>query len=258
MPLTPAFSASSRVWESYDWVHALEPMGYRGWEIVSDGRYSLLNTEIFRGIQETIGSTSLQVTLHAPYSDLNIASMNYPIYRESIRQIVKTIDAANRLDAGKVTFHPGYLSPVGKLVPDKVWTAQKSALVEIGQAASECGILACLENLGGYKEFLCRFPEEILGMTEDLEGIGITLDLGHANTVDRVSEFLARLGSVHHLHIHDNHGSHDEHLPLGAGTIDWEKAGRAVASRYSGMVVVEGRSLEEAEKSLAGFRRWFV
>ncbi|MDI6718803.1 MAG: sugar phosphate isomerase/epimerase family protein [Methanomicrobiales archaeon] len=258
MPLTPAFSASSRVWESCDWVHALEPMGYRGWEIVSDGRYSLLNEDTFRGIRDTIGSTSLQVTVHAPYSDLNIASMNHPIYRESIRQTIKTIEAANRLGASTVTFHPGYLSPVGKLVPDKVWAAQKSALAEIGRAASEFGVLACLENLGGYREFLCRFPEEILGMTEDLEGIGITLDVGHANTVGRVPAFLAHLGSVHHLHIHDNHGSRDEHLALGAGTIDWKEVGRAVASRYSGTVVVEGRSLEEANQSLSMFRRWFV
>jgi sugar phosphate isomerase/epimerase len=108
------------------------------------------------------------------------------------------------------------------------------------------------------KEFLCRMPEEIIGMTDGIPGVGITFDFGHANTVGQVDAFLRYLRHARHLHIHDNHGQSDEHLALGAGTINWEKVGRKVASDYSGIVVIEGRSLEEAKVSSAVFRRWFV
>ncbi|HZD43619.1 MAG TPA: TIM barrel protein, partial [Methanomicrobiales archaeon] len=143
MVLIPAFSASSRVWESCEWVYSLETIGYEGWEIVAEGKYRFDNQENLKNFKEILASTNLKVTVHAPYSDLNIASMNYPIYRESIRQVNATIAYASSLSAEKVTFHPGYLSPLGKLVPDRVWGAQRSALAEIGKVAVEHGVLAC-------------------------------------------------------------------------------------------------------------------
>jgi len=73
-----------------------------------------------------------------------------------------------------------------------------------------------------------------------------------------VKEFLPLLGSASHIHLHDNHGFSDEHLALGEGTIDWELVGSAVKTGYSGVTVVEGRSLEEAKKSMIMFRKWFV
>ena len=74
----------------------------------------------------------------------------------------------------------------------------------------------------------------------------------------QVGPFLEHLEQFNHLHLHDNHGLSDEHLALGDGSIDWAAVGPQVKRRYSGIAVVEGRSLEEARKSAAAFRRWFV
>ena len=257
MSLTPYFSASSKVWESRDWIFGLEEIGYVGWEIVADGKYRLDNPGNFAAIREDLASTGLLATVHAPYSDLNLASLNYPIWRESIRQTCNCIHHAADL-TDRVTIHPGFLSSIGKLVPEKVWEMQKTALVEIGRYAEDHGVLACVENMISIKDFLCRYPEEILGLTENIPGIGVTLDVGHANTNGLINAFLAYIGKVNHIHIHDNHGHSDEHLALGDGKIDWEKVGRIVAGGYSGPVVIEGRTLEEARRSLAAFRKWFV
>ena len=97
------------------------------------------------------------------------------------------------------------------------------------------------------KEFLCRFPEELIGMTEGIEGIGMTFDFGHANTVGKVNEFLKEVKRANHIHIHDNHGVSDEHLALGDGTVQWEIVGKTIAKNYKGIVVIEGRSIEEAK-----------
>jgi sugar phosphate isomerase/epimerase len=251
------FSASSRVWDTLDWVFGIEELGYRGWEIVADGKYRFDAPEHFQEIRDTLAATTLRASVHAPYSDLNIASVNDPIWKESVRQVCACIDRAAMLEVGRVTFHPGYLSPVGKLVPERAWAAQKEALVRIGHYAEERGILACLENMGGVRDFLCRYPEEILGMTEGIDGIGVTIDIGHAHTVGKVAAFLPFLAQARHLHLHDNHGEHDEHLALGDGTIDWKAVGKAAAA-YEGIAVVEGRSLAEAARSLALYRRWFL
>jgi len=108
------------------------------------------------------------------------------------------------------------------------------------------------------KEFLCRLPEELIGMTEGIEGIGMTFDFGHANTIGKVNDFLLFTKKAHHIHIHDNNGMSDEHLALGDGTISWSTVGKTIAEHYSGVVVIEGRSIDEAKKSLSVFRRFFL
>jgi sugar phosphate isomerase/epimerase len=257
MRIRPFFSSSARVWEAIEWVYGIEESGYLGWEIVADGRYSFDNPEIVSRIDEIVQTTSLGITVHAPYADLNLAALNDPIRRESIRQVCSCISVASRW-TDRVTVHPGYLSPVGKMMPDMAWKHQKSALEEIGTTAEEHSVLACLENMIGIKEFLCRMPEELVGMVDGIEGIGITIDIGHANTVGKVREFLPCLRQASHLHVHDNHGMSDEHLALGAGTIDWDLVGGRVAQDYAGVLVVEGRSLEEGRISLAVVNRWLA
>ncbi len=256
MSITPYFSSSSRVWEDIAWVPGIEDAGYAGWELMSDGNYRLDDPAAFARIKEVLASTNLGVTVHAPFGDLNLATLNDPIWRESIRQTCTCIEHAAEL-TDIVTIHPGYMSPVGKLMPGKVWNLQKEALHQIGRCAAEHHVTACLENMISIKEFLCRLPEELIGMTEGIDGIAMTFDIGHANTVGKVDDFLRCIGRARHLHIHDNHGESDEHLALGEGTINWEKAGKIIAANYSGIAVVEGRSLDEGTRSLAAFRKWF-
>jgi sugar phosphate isomerase/epimerase len=257
MTVIPYFSSSSKVWESIEWVYGIRDAGYEGWEIVADGRYRLDDPGNRKAIREVVESTGLGITVHAPYGDLNLATLNHPIWEESVQQICRCIVHAAEFTS-KVTIHPGYLSPVGKLLPESAWRNQKDALRRIGQVAAEHGVIACLENMIGIKEFLCQRPFELAGMTEGIEGIGITIDFGHANTVGQVREFLPLISSANHIHLHDNHGLSDEHLALGEGTIEWEKVGPAVRKDYSGVTVIEGRSLDEAKTSMIMFRKWFL
>ena len=250
------FASSSKVWSSIEWVYGIEECGYDGWEISADGNYRIEEPLAFRRICEVIETTSLGVTVHAPFTDLNIGSLNYPIYQESIRQLCACVEKAGEI-TDRVTIHPGYVSPHGRLVPGNVWDLHKDALREIGRCGIENGVLVCLENMPDIPDFLCRMPEELFGMIEGVEGIRATIDIGHANTVGKVDGFLRYLGSAGHVHLHDNHGSSDEHLALGAGTIDWEMVGNRVKKEYDGICVVEGRNLTEAAESLEAFRRWF-
>ncbi|HDR73921.1 MAG TPA: sugar phosphate isomerase/epimerase [Methanoculleus sp.] len=256
MSLQPFFSSSSKVWDSIEWVFGIEECGYAGWEISADGNYRMDNPDNVERIREVLGSTTLDVSVHAPYSDLNLASLNYPIYRESIRQMSRCVEAAAEF-TDRVTIHPGYLSPAAKLVPEHVWDLHKAALAEIGAVARDVGVLATLENMPDIPNFFCQVPDELFGMADGIEGVGITLDVGHAHTMGMVDAFLRRIGEVDHVHIHDNDGTRDAHLALGEGTIDWKDVGSRVAASYSGICVVEGRNLDEARTSLEAFRGWF-
>ena len=47
------------------------------------------------------------------------------------------------------------------------------------------------------------------------------------------------------LHVHDNRGETDEHLPVGRGTIDFPWLLRSL-SGYTGRYVIESRGLDDA------------
>jgi sugar phosphate isomerase/epimerase len=80
--------------------------------------------------------------------------------------------------------------------------------------------------------------------------IGFTFDVGHANTVGLVDDFLNLLkGRISHVHIHDNSGKKDEHLPLGKGTVNWKQVMEKF-SDYKGIFVTEMSSVEEGIQSL--------
>ena len=84
-----------------------------------------------------------------------------------------------------------------------------------------------LENLAG---IVSRFPE-----------LKIHLDLGHAHVCNLRPEafFLRFPGRVAHIHVHDNDGVRDLHLPPGTGSIDWVGTLRQVRSHYDGTITLE-------------------
>ena len=107
-----SFSSSALVDRPFDWAYQLEDLGYTGWEIVNEGRQRLTKENVpeAQNISET---TKLEITIHLPYSDLNLASMNQPIWDETVRQMKKCLSLASDFSRLAVV-HPGHLSPLGK------------------------------------------------------------------------------------------------------------------------------------------------
>jgi sugar phosphate isomerase/epimerase len=254
-----SFSSSALVDRPFDWAYQLEDLGYTGWEIVNEGRQRLTAGNISQA-EEIALTTGLTITIHLPYSDLNLASMNQPIWEETVRQM----KACLRLASGfcrLAVVHPGHLSPLGMQMPDKAWSQNILGLQEIADQAADLDMVVAVENMVNMPALLGRRPEEILGMLEniDRDNVGFILDVGHANTNGNVEKFLELRDRVIHAHIHDNHGSKDEHLPVGAGTVPWEKVAAALEG-YRGRIGTESRSLEEGRLSLCSYRelmkRW--
>jgi sugar phosphate isomerase/epimerase len=85
-------------------------------------------------------------------------------------------------------------------------------------------------------------PEHIETILTELPELLLHLDLGHSNLFGRnpaamIRRFAARL---HHIHLHDNDGRSDQHLPPGAGNIDWRAVMRALReARYDRTITLE-------------------
>jgi sugar phosphate isomerase/epimerase len=85
-------------------------------------------------------------------------------------------------------------------------------------------------------------------VTEAVPGLGLTLDVGHAELITRKNrsfEIIERLrDSICHVHLHDNRGGRgsddDLHLPIGQGIIDFTRVLEALTiSGYKGTMTLE-------------------
>ena len=251
-----SFSSSALVDRPFDWAYELEDLGYTGWEIVNEGRQRLTpkTLPMARDIMET---TDLVITIHLPYSDLNLASMNQPIWEESVKQTKSCLTFASEFSRLAVV-HPGHLSPLGKHMADKAWEQNILGLKEICDHAAELDMIIAVENMPAIESLLGRTPEEMIGMIEnvDRDNLGFVFDVGHANTNGNVDQFLNKLaGKMIHVHIHDNRGERDEHLPVKFGTVDWSLVTKKL-NGYSGRLVTESRSLEEGARSIKNLRNF--
>jgi sugar phosphate isomerase/epimerase len=109
-----------------------------------------------------------------------------------------------------------------------------SSLEHLILHARHLGVTICVENTTsemGAPSYLRSFVDETR-----LAGLRFNFDIGHAHLADgpeedRVAETFAPLKDlVAGVHIHDNHGEKDEHLPPYDGTIDWLAAVKVLKS----------------------------
>jgi sugar phosphate isomerase/epimerase len=253
MALKMLFSSHNLVTGNLEWAHSLLELGFDGWEVVNEGDQKLdLTMPMLRELSET---SDIEFSVHGPYSDLNPASVNQQMWAETVKQLKRTAELAAEI-TDLVVVHPGNLSPLGFQMPDIAWRQHVECLQESCDFAKDMGVTLALENMINLERILCRTPGELFGMVEEVnrENLGMCFDVGHANHVGNLPEFLERADEYTHIHIHDNDGSWDQHLPLGKGTVDWDAVFKALAG-FDGRMVIEARTLEEGVKSLEFIRK---
>jgi sugar phosphate isomerase/epimerase len=116
--------------------------------------------------------------------------------------------------------------------PPRLFSAQEGiawqveSLRAIVEAAAKLSLRVMYEPLDTERDT----PEHLAAILQALPDLLYHLDLGHANLWGRdpaamIRRFAHRL---HHIHLHDNDGRSDLHLPPGTGNINWPP-GRARA-----------------------------
>ncbi len=215
---------------------------FDGWEIVGEGVHNIV--EIKSQLQGLAPSYDLQLSLHAPFSDINIGSFNTKIREEAVRQVIEAIHIAVELGMSTVTVHPGFLSPISFPDPKKVMDITRESVQLIDSSIHGLPIRVGIENMPDMIVTTCRRPDDLVHVIGGT-GIGICFDIGHANTTGQIANFLELKDRFVNVHLHDNNGKNDHHMPLGSGTVDFDPV-LSELSGYSGTYVLETRSWEDA------------
>ena len=167
----------------------------------------------------------------------------------------KSLDLYSVLEPGVFVVHPGTFSDGGfkknKLVHQaslEKWGAEEThrRVVEnlrwFGDRAAEKGIRLAVENIYGGR-FYSQI-DELIQLVEEVsrDNVGFCLDVGHAN-IDGVDipSAVQRMGrKLYEIHLHDNDGKKDQHLPIGFGIVNWIEVIEALNSiRYPGAATFE-------------------
>ncbi len=239
--------------EIIEFINRAHELGFNGVEIIVEG----FSENEIENAKEVIEELDLRVSLHAPFSDINIASLNSGIRNESLRQIKRSIDLADYLSADSVTLHSGRISPLSMRFKEKAWELNINSLRILARYAKKRDIKLCLENSSNYYGLFCCRIDEVREVLESVENLHFTLDVGHANTCNSVFEFLEFIERTINIHLHDNNGKNDEHLAVGEGNIDFEKFFRELRKReYRGIITVETLNDADVVKSLEILKKY--
>ena len=202
-------------------------------EVMDDGLHHIDSAELLE-------SYTMRFALHAPARGVNIASLLEPIRKASVEVTGECFRVAAEVDAC-VVVHPGYFAWSEERAPALAQTQR--SLRELASIAEEYSVRFCVENMGNWDYFFLRSPDEL----PLFDGAGFALDVGHAYLNHCLEEFLAL--HMDHIHLHDNAGTSDSHLPVGEGTIDFRPVMQAVR-RTRATAIVEVDCFEGAVASM--------
>jgi sugar phosphate isomerase/epimerase len=194
------------------------------------------------------------LSLHAPFMDLNPGAMDPMVRSVTQMRFRQLMDAAAILKPRAAVFHAAYdrwrySGRTDIWLQNGIDTWQK-----VMDAASRIGVRVAVENV------FDETPEALAMLIEKINNpdFGFCFDTGHFNLFTKVpmEEWFERLGRhLVEVHLHDNDGSADSHLALGAGTIDFEKFFGLIKKHEADPVyTIEARNKEDVDVSLERVR----
>ena len=221
---------------------------FRLWEIFSEADHIVYrDTPAIKGILDFAG---LSRQVHSPICDWNIAALSDRLREASLKETVANIEAAEELGAKVVTVHPGLSSMSVPGTEERAMARARESLRALDRLVAGRDIRLGIENMPNVPFFLGRTAEGLGSLIEGTD-LGVTFDIGHANTTGQIDAMIAAFADrLVNIHIHDNHGQRDEHLTISDGDIDFGY----VVSRlrgYRGNWIIESKSLESAVQSLS-------
>jgi len=213
-------------------------------------------------LAKLLKEAGLACTIHAPIRDINIASVNEGIRRESMAQQIEAVKLCAALGGELVVVHPGQRSSKRNDL-DEQWEYQADSYRQILEEAKAHGVTVTVENMEWEKE------NELVGTAEDIQRLQgmvgdshlpVTLDLTHVADTTRIIEAIDTLeNDIIHVHVSDF--GEKRHIPLGEGTLDFprifqELMGKGFSGILSFEIFIPGSSQalkQEKEKLLTFF-----
>lgn len=213
---------------------------FDGWQIVSEGRHALSAiSDEFRDVSE---SYDLQYSVHAPMSDVNIASMNRAVRLASVTEVAECIRAGSLLGIHSFVAHAGCHSVLSSIDPERGFLLSRESIKSLSALAQSLGVELLIENAtSGCIGSRAAEMKLLLSGTR----AGFCLDIAHASLEGETASFQDLEEITGMVHLSDNDGKRDSHARIGTGVIDLA-AVMPLIRRTDAPVVIEALTIEDA------------
>ena len=143
----------------------------------------------------------------------------------AVAEVKAALAMATRIPFRVLVLHLGVPTSTRPPASDNQPAAARRSLGEIAAAAAAVGVHVAVEIIPNPISTPGALVRLIDDEADELEGVGICLDYGHAHLMGDVAEAIEEIsGHLLTTHVHDNRRRADDHLPPFAGSIDWDLA----------------------------------
>lgn len=212
------------------------------WEVI-DERPNELEDRTISAYLSIAKLKGLRFNVHSIFDPLSYCDL-------WLERLKRTIEMASPLRPSYVVIHLPKVPGLDEAI---------DSLEKLSSFASRYGTSILVEN--------CTFKESnYFNSIDDFnylfstcadKRIGMCLDIGHAGINGEIDIYMKSFPDrIKEIHLHDNDGKRDLHLPLGSGSIPWYRiVDRFVKSGYDGLLTLECKfgiedSLEKLTKCL--------
>ncbi|MBC7222171.1 sugar phosphate isomerase/epimerase [Candidatus Bipolaricaulota bacterium] len=243
----------------WSWVELAQELALGGIELRADPGIAHpddLSSSDRKKLRE-VGQSGLRLSLHMPIHGVNLVWPVRAVAAASLGELLRTVELAAEIGADVVVIHPGRLPE--EYLPFPAWLERSRDLLRFSLSvllpqAEKLGVKLALENLGnGRDRGLVQNAQEHLAILSEFPGLWACFDLGHLHTLGgSPREYIQALSPrLLHVHLHDNRGDWDAHLPLGEGTAPWRETLSALLENgFAGRVILEIPDPEGLRQSL--------
>ncbi len=193
-------------------------------------------------------------SFHAPFADaIDITALSPADRAHALHHLLTACEAAAEIGAQNVVLHPGP-ERSGRPPEAEFLTRMRYAAESLNIVAARCsqlGIPLVLENM--LPHLLFGHINDMLYLLGSIRNCQVStcLDTGHAFLGRELGLVIHKLhGHLQLVHVNDNHGQRDDHLPPGQGSIDWPWFLRELRRwHFSGTLILELSSLPHESTS---------
>jgi sugar phosphate isomerase/epimerase len=212
-------------------------------------------------IAQALADHNLGVVIHVPHY-VPAASPLESLRREVSRELGGYLEVASEL--GSKVLSVQYNLPARHIHVDQIIQWHLDTLGPVCQQAEKLGVTVTIENssYGGRHQLI-----NIDTLLSRISSLCVQLSSGHARLeydYDRFDDYVRRFGTrIRHIHLSENDGTADQHLPIGAtarSRIDWPRNIRLLRrSGYDGTITLKVFSPEQDYILLSQtlLRRWW-
>ena len=198
------------------------------------------------------------LSIHGPFMDLSPGAIDKNIAAASLERYLQVISLSKILKPDVVVFHSGYekWKYAGNV---ELWVNQSIRTWRaVMDEAEKIGVKVAIENIVDEEPGHLKYLAE--KMAHPL--FGLCLDVGHREMFSSLSTAQWAEGMhpyIFELHLHDNMGKNDDHMPIGDGKVDFAGLfGKLNELGANPVHTLEAHSVKDARKSMEALSRYGI